>query len=108
MATNQAAVGEVINIGPDEEFITILSLAEVIANFLAFNLDPQFVAERPQEVKLATCSSDKACRLLKYKTTVDLRDGLQHMIDSIRLKDPKSFKYHLDLEIVMNEPRKPG
>lgn len=100
MGTNNDVIGEVINIGPDEEFVSINELAEVLANLLTFNLNPQFVDARPQEVKLATCSSDKARRLLGYTTSVDLREGLQQMIDSIREKGPKPFKYHLDLEII--------
>ena len=40
MATSPAAAGEVINIGPDEGTVTILELAEEIADLLAFPLDP--------------------------------------------------------------------
>ena len=38
MATNRDVIGEIINIGPDEEFITINELAEKISNQLKFNL----------------------------------------------------------------------
>ena len=100
MGTSDAVLGEVINIGPDEEFISIVGLAETISNLLKFNLNPKYVDERPQEVKLATCSSDKARKLLGYQTTVDLKDGLQQMIESIRAKGAKPFKYHLNLEII--------
>jgi len=55
---------------------------------------------RPQEVKLATCSADKARKLLGYQTKVKMEDGLQAMIDHIRRKGPRPFRYHLDLEIV--------
>jgi UDP-glucose 4-epimerase len=99
MAFRPTVVGEVINIGPDEEFVTVLELAETIANLLRFNLDPVFLADRPQEVKYASCSADKARALLEYKTTVDLKDGLQRMIDFIRECGEAPFKYHLDLEI---------
>ena len=50
MATNSNVVGETINIGPDEEFITINDLAEKISNQLKFNLNPVYVKSRPQEV----------------------------------------------------------
>ena len=42
MAFRPNVVGEVINIGPDEETITIMELAERVANQLQFNLD-QFI-----------------------------------------------------------------
>ena len=93
-------VGEVINIGPDEEFVTILELAEVIADLLNFDLNPTFMPGRPQEVKLANCSADKARKLLGYSTKWSLRDGLAAMIDYIKSRGPKPFDYHLDLEII--------
>jgi len=92
--------GEVINIGPDEEFITINELAETIADLLNFKLDPIFMPDRPQEVKLANCSADKARQLLGYATTTSLRDGLSEMIEYIEERGIKPFKYHLDLEII--------
>jgi len=93
-------VGEVINIGPDEEFVTINQLAETIAKLLKFKLKPIYMPERPQEVKLANCSADKARRLLGYKTEYTLGAGLKSMIDYIKKRGPKPFKYHLDLEII--------
>jgi UDP-glucose 4-epimerase len=92
--------GEVINIGPDEEFITINYLAGVIAELLNFDLNPRYFPDRPQEVKMATCSASKARELLGYKTEYDLKQGLQEMIDWIIEVGPKPFKYHIDLEII--------
>ena len=93
-------VGEIINIGPDEEFITINELAKTIAELLSFNLDPIYMGGRPQEVKLATCSAEKARRMLGYETKTTLREGLQEMIDYIKKKGVKKFRYHLDIEII--------
>ena len=53
MAFRENVVGQIINIGPDEETITINELAERIANQLQFNLDPIFMTGRPQEVEHA-------------------------------------------------------
>lgn len=91
--------GEVINIGPDEEYTSILELAQTIAELLNFPLDPIFVPERPREVRYATCSADKARRLLGYETKVTLRQGLQSIIDWIRANGTKPFEYHLPIEI---------
>lgn len=93
-------VGKDINIGPDEEFITINELATTIASLLKFNLKPIYYPARPREVKFATCSADKARKLLGYKTQYKLEDGLKEMIDYIKKRGTKPFKYHLDLEIV--------
>lgn len=92
-------LGEVFNIGPDEEFVTILELAEVIADILDFSLDPVFLPDRPQEVKFAGCSADKARARLGYKTEISLREGLEQMINYIERRGTKPFKYHLDVEI---------
>lgn len=91
---------EIINIGPDEEFVTINELAKNIADLIGFDLKPTYVPERPQEVKLANCSAEKARKLLNYKTEYTLKQGLKEMIDYIKTRGPKKFKYHLDLEIV--------
>jgi len=92
------AVGQVINIGPDESPITILNLAERLADIIGFDLDPIFMPGRPQEVPVALCSSDKARQLLGYKTTVTLDYGLTDLVDWIRPR-VKEFEYHLPIEI---------
>ncbi len=100
MATSKKVLGQIINIGPDEEFITINELAEKIANQLKVNLNPRYMRGRPQEVLEATCSADKARKLLNYKTKTSLDDGISKMIEYIKIKGPKKFRYHLDIEII--------
>ena len=100
MASSEAVVGEVINIGPDEEPITVSHLAETIADILHFDLKPIYMPDRPQEVKLATCSAEKAREVLGYKTSTSLRDGLTQMAEYIRTRGVKPFAYHLPLEII--------
>jgi len=99
LAFQKNVVGEVINIGPDEEFVTINELAQTIGRLLNFNLKPIYLPDRPMEVKLAGCSADKARQLLHYKTTYSLEKGLLEMIDYIKNRGPKPFKYHIDIEI---------
>ena len=100
LAFQENVVGETINIGPDEEFVTINQLAETIAKLLDFDLNPIYLPGRPQEVKLATCSADKARKLLGYKTQYTLEQGIEEMIDYIRNRGVKPFEYHLPIEIV--------
>lgn len=99
-------VGEKINIGPDEEFVSVNELAKIIAELMKFELKPIYVPGRPQEVKLATCSADKARKLLGYKTKTSLRDGLQQMIDYIMERGPRKFRYHLAVEIINDKTPK--
>jgi UDP-glucose 4-epimerase len=94
------ANGKIINIGPDEEFISINRLAEIIANILDFDLDPIYVNGRPQEVKHANCSADLARKLLDYKTSVSLKDGLTELCNWIKFQGIKDFYYHLPLEFI--------
>lgn len=100
LAFDKSIAGEVINIGPDEEFVTINELAGILADLLHFDLKPIYVPDRPQEVKFAGCSADKARRLLGYTTNTSLKNGLKKMIDYIEKKGVKKFRYHLDIEIV--------
>lgn len=93
------ADGEVINVGPDEGSVTILELAELIAKKLNFELSPIFLPDRPREVKMATCSAEKARKILNYKTSIELSDGLDAMISYIATRKPIPFTYHLPIEI---------
>jgi UDP-glucose 4-epimerase len=97
---NDIANGRVINIGPDEEFISINDLAFIIADILNFNLDPIYMPGRPQEVKDATCSANLARELLGYQTTTSLRDGLTQLAEWIQERGTKPFEYHLPLEFI--------
>ena len=92
--------GEIINIGPDSNFITINQLYEKLSNIIKFNKEPIYVKDRPQEVRFATCSADKAKRLLGFQEKINLDDGLTSLVKWIQDKGPKPFNYHLELEII--------
>ena len=94
------AIGETINIGPDEDVITIKDLAFKILKVLNSDLEPIFVDPRPQEVKLAHCSADKARNILGYNTSVTLDDSIEKIANWIIDVGPKKFRYHLDIEIL--------
>ena len=99
-AFSQKAKGQIINIGPDDEFITINELANLVGNLLTFNVNPIYKKGRPKEVFLANCSANKARKLFNYKPQCTLKDGLKKMIEYIKQRGPRPFKYHLDLEII--------
>lgn len=97
---DRALHGETFNLGPDEHFVSVLELAEKLAGLLRFDLAPVFVPDRPQEVRLATCSADKARAALGYATDCDLDTGLARLIEYVRTRGPRPFKYHFELEIL--------
>lgn len=99
MAAEPMAAGQVINIGPDAEFVTINHLCATIAKMVDFPEAPIYLPGRPQEVRYATCSADKAREILGYEPRIGLIEGLEPMIRHIVNVGPRPFKYHLDLEI---------
>ena len=101
MLNNQDVNGQIINIGPDEEFVTINKVAEICQNISGSNLKPIYKKDRPQEVKEATCSANKARKLLNYKTTTDLYTGIKKTYEYIKKRGSKPFDYSkLNIEIV--------
>ena len=90
---------QIINIGPDEEFVTVNKIAEICSNITGCNLKPIYKKDRPKEVKHASCSADKARKLLNYKTMTDLNTGILNTFNYIKKRGPKPFNYYIDLEI---------
>ena len=103
LLTDPKVVYETINIGPDEEYISINNLYEILSNKLGFNQKPIFVKDRPNEVKYATCSADKARQKLNYKTTVSLDKSLDKLINYIKKHGPKEFNYNNYMIEINNE-----
>ncbi len=99
LMTDPNIISQVVNIGPDEEHITINELYRLLSNKLKFNLEPIYLEDRPNEVKDATCSANKARKILNYKTSVSLDKSLDKIIDYISKKGPKNFQYNYRLEI---------
>ena len=99
LMTDPNIISQVVNIGPDEEHITINELFRLLSNKLKSNLEPIYLEDRPNEVKDAACSADKARKILNYKTSVSLDRSLDKIIDYISKKGPKNFQYNYPLEI---------
>ena len=99
LLTDPQIVSQIVNIGPDEEYISINQLYHLLSNKLKFNLEPKYLEDRPNEVKEATCSADKARKVLGYKTSVSLDESLNKIINYIKEKGPKDFQYNYPLEI---------
>ena len=100
LATNPNITSQIINIGPEDNFITINELFKKISNQLQFNQEPEYFKDRINEIKLANCSADKAKKILNYKKEISLDESLTKIIDYMRIKGNKKFEYNYDLEII--------
>ena len=90
---------QIINIGPDEELVTINKVAEICSNVTRTNLQPIYKPSRPKEVKHATCSANFARKLLNYKTTTSLEEGIKKTYEYIKTRGVRPFDYNIDIEI---------
>ena len=95
-----------INVGPDEDFVTISELAAKLASILDFVLDPIYMPGRPQEVFHATCSADLARKFLGYRTSTTLEAGLIELVNWIKVRGAKPFNYHLPIEFITDQTPK--
>lgn len=91
---------ETVNIGPDENPITINEMSKIVANATGMNQEPIYMPCRPAEVKHAVCSSDKARELLNYQTTTDTTTAINLTADWIKARGAQPFKYDFPLEII--------
>ncbi len=99
LTVDKKIVSQIFNIGPDEESISINELYKMLCNKLKFNQPAQYVEDRPNEVKHAICSSDKAREYLGYKTSISLSNAVDKVVDYIKSKGPRPFDYNHKLEI---------
>ena len=106
LATDPNITSQLVNIGPEDNFISVNELFKKLSNKLKFNQEPVFYKDRPNEVKLANCSASKAEKLLKYKKTISLDSSLDKMVDYIKRLGPREFKYNYDLEIINEQTPK--
>lgn len=100
VAFEPSAAGEIYNIGPDEEPVSINDLCSELGFILGKNPNPIYMPGRPQEVKHAICSSDKIRSHLGYTTKYKLNESLESIVRYIEQRGVKQFEYHLDIEIV--------
>ncbi len=104
--TSNKSSGHIFNIGPDHNPITINDLAYELGSLMNFKIDPIYVDPRPQEVKYATCSSDKIRKFFNYKPVITLEKSLLNTIDYVYKRGPKKFEYHLEIEIINSKTPK--
>lgn len=94
----KAADHQIINIGPQKEF-TINYLAEMILKLFKSKLKPIYLPPRPKEVKEAYCSYQKAEKILGFKETLSLEEGVARMVDWAKKTGYKMPKYLKSVEL---------
>lgn len=92
------AKGEIFNIGPLEEY-TVSTLAKTVLKAFGSTMEPLHLPDRPREVKHAYSTNDKAQRLLGYKTTVHLEEGIKKMVEWAKKMGPRKFQYLDEMEL---------
>lgn len=91
--------GQTINIGPDSGEITVNELADKILKLTGSTAGVQNVPGRPNEVREAYCSSDKARALLGFAPKQSIDDCLKEMVEFIRANGTRPFAYNFPIEI---------
>ena len=90
--TTEGAVGETINVG-SERSVSIKDLVKYISEIMRIDatitIDPSRL--RPFDVETLVCNYGKAQRLLGWKPTIGIKDGLETTVDWVR-KNPIKFK----------------
>ena len=98
-STRTDLCGQVYNIGPDENEITIKELAYKVGHFCQVYPNLQHFPDRPTEVKNAFCSSEKVRKEWNYNASITVDQTIKEMVDWIR-PIKRDFEYHLPLELV--------
>lgn len=105
--------GEIINIGPKEEHTINEIASEILSHFvhninhIPPHLKPVYLPDRPQEVKNAFCTDEKARQLLGFKKQISLKEGIVRTIGWAKILGPQKFRYLKDLELVAKNVPKP-
>ena len=101
--------GQVYNIGPHQNEISIKKLAYKVGHYCNKYPSLTHFPDRPAEVKNAFCSSEKIMREFNYNTEISTEKTIEEMVSWIK-KDAgeqgKPFEYHLDLEFVRDNTPK--
>lgn len=96
--------GETFNIGPDRP-ITVNNLARLILDSMGSDLVPEYLDERPHDVKLAYCNTSKVKKRLGYYDRYTLEEGLENMVLWAKELGYQKPKYLDNLELTKNAPK---
>ncbi len=100
---------EIFNIGPIEK-VNINQISKLILSQFVEDpqnapphLQPIYLKDRPNEVKFAYCTNEKAKKYLGFRQQTPLKKGIVETVNYAKLKGPKKFKYLTSLEITTKD-----
>jgi UDP-glucose 4-epimerase len=99
----EKADNQIINLGSDE-VVSINQACGMVLEAMESDIKPKHADERPCEVKHAHCTVEKSIKLLGYKTTFTLMDGIKKMHEWAKTMGHQKPTYTLPLEIEKNAP----
>lgn len=103
--TDRNICGQVYNIGPDHNEMTITDLAKLVASTCNKELVVTNHVGRPREVKYAYCSSDKIRKEFNYNASITVQETIKQMVEWIKPR-VREFEYHLPIELVNDKTPK--
>lgn len=98
------ADNKIINVGSNE-IVTINQACQIVLKAMNSKLKPIYEEERPAEVKHAYCTVEKSVKLLDYKTSHTLEEGIKKMAEWAKKIGPQKPTYALPLEITRRVPK---
>jgi UDP-glucose 4-epimerase len=99
LAVSVNCPGEIFNIGPDGNEITIECLARTLADIIGIEHNPIYLPARPTEVAHAHCSSKKIKEWFGFYPRTTTLTGLMGLVEYIRAAGPRPFNYYLPIEL---------
>lgn len=103
--SNREICGQVYNIGPDDNEISIKQLAYRVGHHCEKYPSLEHYPDRPREVKNAYCSSDKIRKEFNYNAKISMDQTIREMADWIKPR-VREFEYHLELEFITDKTPK--
>ena len=97
--------GQVYNIGPDDNEISIIQLATLITQLSEVYVRFDHYPDRPREVKDAYCSSDKIRKEFNYNAATPAKQTIADMVNWIK-PIKREFEYHLPIELITDQTPK--
>lgn len=94
---SEKANGQIFNLGSDQNY-SINQLVNILEKIIGKKIKKKYLADRPQEVKHAYCSQEKAKKILGYEDLTSLEVGIEKMWKWAKDSGPKSPRY-IEIEI---------
>jgi UDP-glucose 4-epimerase len=83
---------KIFNVGADKDY-SLNELSEVIQEIAGLEIPPKYIADRPQEVKVAVSDHTQSKKYLKYRDKTSLEEGIKNTWDYAKTLGPQEYEY---------------